>query len=178
MATGTIFDAKVNYLLQGRTGFAAEQIALFDFLVATAAHQSDLHEFFCRISPAIVLDSYQLAAVTPRIGIRICAVVQITEEAQILSVNKMFAYESFMGGSVLIAPNCRHDHLGIKNLPQKKLAGRPDPARAFYPVLKISLQSFFKKMPMAPAHCQRLNDLIISKLISGAYCMGWLNREA
>src|SRR5512147_3068756 len=101
-------------LLDGRTGFAAEQVLGPDFFVAAAANQRDFNQLFRCVVPAVVLQPDQLTAVAPRVRIGIAAVVQVAEESQIFSVHQMLADEGFMADPVFPTANGGHSHLKNK----------------------------------------------------------------
>jgi hypothetical protein len=98
-------------LLQGRAGFTAQKVALFDLFVAAAADQGDLDNFFGGVTPAVVLDSHQLAAIAPCVRKRVAVIVKVAEKAEIFSVNQMFADESLVAHSMLVTANRCHRHL-------------------------------------------------------------------
>jgi hypothetical protein len=98
-------ETEICKLLQGRAGFAAQKVALFDLFVAAAADQGDLDDFFRGVTPAVVLYAYQLTAVAPCVREWVPVVIQVTEEAQIFPINQVLAHECFMADSMLVTAN-------------------------------------------------------------------------
>lgn len=99
-------------LLQRCAGFVATEIALANLLVTAAADQSQFHQLFRGIGPAVMLKANQFTGTTPCVGIGIVWVIEIAEKTAIFTKEEVLANHSFGVDAMLAATDRSHNHLG------------------------------------------------------------------